>query len=70
MSVDGAGNIVALDDSTIGPSNLLRLNPWGTNASDANAVRNNTDIISINNSVLGMLAAGDVRKNYVMVGST
>jgi hypothetical protein len=30
----------------------------------------NTEIISINNSVINQLLAGDVRKNYIHTGST
>jgi hypothetical protein len=30
----------------------------------------NSSVISFNNSVIGMLADGDVRKNYLMIGTT
>lgn len=62
--------ITAMPGQTIGPANVLRLNPWGTNPTAAQAVNNDTDIISINNSVLTQLAAGDIRKNYIMTGTT
>jgi hypothetical protein len=56
---------------TIGPSDLVRVNPWGTGPSDPNLFAiNNTDIVSLNKNVLGLLAAGDVRKNYILVGTT
>jgi hypothetical protein len=68
---DVSGNtITALPTQTIGPSNIFRVNPWGTGATNAAFTSNNTDIISINRSVLGQLAAGDKRKNYIHTGTT
>jgi len=52
---------------TIGPSDIHRVNPWGVPRGNDS---NNTDIISINNSVLGKLHDGDVRKNYKLIGAT
>jgi hypothetical protein len=63
-------NLVAVSGQTIGPSNVLRVNPWGSNAASAASTSPNTDVVSINNSVMSQLAAGDVRKNYVMTGTT
>ena len=62
--------------ATISPSNTMRWKPFGAasdvapNPIDASIAASNTEIISINNSVDGMLAAGDVRGNYVMSGTT
>lgn len=69
MSLSGA-NIGASTLAPIGPSDLLRINPWGTAASSGQFTNNNTDLISINNSVINQLLAGDVRKNYIMTGTT
>ena len=69
MRQSGA-DIKAVPGQTIGPSDVLRINPWGTAAASGENVSNNTDIIAINNSVIGQLAAGDVRKNYIMTGAT
>ena len=69
MFLNGS-NVQALAGKTIGPSNILRLNAWGTNPASGQAANNNTDIISINNSVLSQLANGDIRKNYIMTGTT
>jgi hypothetical protein len=66
MYSDGK-NIYAMPNKTIGPSNVLRLKPWGL---DATLDRSNTDVISINNSVRSGLKDGDVRKNYIMIGAT
>lgn len=56
---------------TISPSDTLRENPWGTPGTGKGSNTGlNTDVISINNSVLSQLLAGDIRKNYFMVGST
>jgi hypothetical protein len=57
------------------PSDTLRMNPWGASSNQppnplASAAASNTDIISINQSVLTQLTVGDVRANYVMRGST
>jgi len=62
--------IVAVPGQTIGPTNVMRVNPWGTAASDAGFTTNNTDIISINRSVTTQLANTDIRKNYIQTGST
>lgn len=69
-------NIQSVSGHTISPSNIIRWKAWGgaANASpnplDANTAASNTEIISINNSVRGQLAAGDIRLNYFMTGST
>ena len=62
--------INAVSGQTIGPSNVLRVNPWGTGSTDTTFTANNTDIISINRSVTGMLSPGDIRKNYILTGTT
>jgi hypothetical protein len=64
-----AENIVAVSGQTIGATDVYRQNAWGTASTDANFTSNNTDIISINNSVLGKLMADDVRKKYVLIGA-
>jgi hypothetical protein len=72
MTVNGA-NINVLSSA---PSNTLRMKPWGAGSDKApnplvgSAAASNTDIISIDNSVIGQLAAGDLRANYVMRGAT
>ncbi len=82
MSFDSnTGNIIATAGNTIGPSNTLRSKPWGgaidqspnpiVAPSDAgDSATSNTEVISINNSVLGMMLPGDVRANYFMTGAT
>jgi hypothetical protein len=67
MNALTTNNIVAETGQTIGPSDTLRLNPWGS--TDSNASKN-TDVISINNSVLARLENGDVRMNYLFHGAT
>lgn len=69
-------NIVAVSSSTpVGPNNIIRRKAWGA-ASDVspnplkNSPASNSEIISVNNSVRGLLANGDVRRNYIMTGST
>lgn len=56
---------------TISPSDTLRENPFGTPGSGSSSnTALNTDVISVNNSVIGQLLSGDIRKNYYMIGST
>jgi hypothetical protein len=69
QEVNGA-TIKAVPGQKIGPSDLVRVNPWGTASSDPNFTANNTDIVSLNKNVIGLLGAGDVRKNYILTGTT
>jgi hypothetical protein len=64
MRLDTKGNIVATKGNTISASDTLLDNPWGQGTT-----ANNTEIISLNDGVLGLLPSGDVRKNYVLVGA-
>ncbi|HEV2690195.1 MAG TPA: hypothetical protein VGV35_16670 [Bryobacteraceae bacterium] len=52
---------------TISPSDTLRSDPWGIDGGNAFS---NTEVISMNSHVRGMMAAGDIRGNYVMSGAT
>lgn len=71
------GNIIQPSSSgpPIGPSNTMRVHAWGAatnaapNALVTSAAQSNSDVISINNSVLGQLVGNDIRKNYFFVGS-
>lgn len=64
--------IVAKGTDPIGPVDVYRVNPWGNvqNVADLKdaTLDNNTDLISINKSVLSKLAKGDIRGNYLQVG--
>jgi hypothetical protein len=69
-------NIAAASPPTpIGPDNIIRHKAWGA-ASDVqpNPLKttpaSNSEIVSVNNSVRNVLIAGDVRRNYIMTGST
>jgi hypothetical protein len=71
-----ASDIVATMGNVISSSNTLRSKAWGAAANvspnpiDGSAAASNTEIISINNSIRGMMPAGDVRSNYFMTGAT
>ncbi|MBV8978772.1 MAG: hypothetical protein JO261_15930 [Alphaproteobacteria bacterium] len=72
-----APNIVSPTGVTqpIGPSNTIRWHAWGAayNTSpnaDATSPQSNSLVISINNSVMGQIPNGDIRKNYLFTGST
>lgn len=68
-------NIVANSGNTIGASDTIRWKAFGA-ASNlnpnplVNTTASNTEVISINNSVLGKLLGGDIRGNYMMTGAT
>jgi hypothetical protein len=71
-----APNIESANGFTISASDTQRVYPFGVaptgvpNQNDATPAIANTEVISVNNSVLSQLASGDVRANYYFVGST
>lgn len=69
MSFTGppTNNIQSVGGFTISPSDTLRVDPFGLDGSNAGS---NTEVISTNNHVRGMLAGGDIRGNYIMTGAT
>ena len=67
--VDNTGNIVSSSNLPIGPTSVVRTNPWGNEGGDPLPARDNTDVISTNNNVINALDFGDVRANYVQVGA-
>jgi hypothetical protein len=69
MSFTGppTNNIQSSGSFTISPSDTLRQDPFGIDGTNAGS---NTEVISTNNHVRGMLAAGDVRGNYILTGAT
>jgi len=79
MKQKGDGTIVAhlnadktpVCDGGIVPSSTARAFPWGSPANGETdvIVQNNTLLLSVNNSVIDQLTDGDVRKNYVQIGS-
>jgi hypothetical protein len=62
--------INALDDKKIEPSDTCRVNAWGMWREDANNIERNTQAIAINSRVIGMLSTDDVRRNYLLIGTT
>ena len=68
MELEG-NKIVAQPGKTVAPSSTVRTHPWG-NVADTTSAINNTMIISLNDNIVGMLAEGDLRKNYFLVGAT
>jgi hypothetical protein len=68
LKANGA-DLTSISPFTISASDTLRVDAWGDPAGAASATKN-TEVISINNSVLGKLVNGDVRKNYMFTGST
>jgi mono/diheme cytochrome c family protein len=68
LQASGA-DLNSISPFTISASNTLRENAWG-DAPGTGSASKNTEVISLNNSVLGKLVNGDVRKNYMFIGST
>jgi hypothetical protein len=68
-------DIVAFSTLPVGPDNIIRSKAWGA-ASDVapnplkNSEASNSEVISVNNTVRAVLDAVDVRRNYIMTGST
>jgi hypothetical protein len=71
-----ATNIASIPPATISPSDTIRWKAWGAgsdvtpNPLVGSPAASNSEIISVNNSVLGQLVTGDVRRNYVFHGAT
>jgi len=59
--------IDALSGNTIGPTDVQREFPWGMAGNNSGS---NTEVIAADHAVQTNLAAGDVRANYIMTGST
>jgi len=70
MTVNGTtGAITATTGNTIQPNNVYRAMPWGNLPTPA-AANNNSQLISLNNDVRGMLSKlSDVRSHYFQVGA-
>ena len=52
---------------TIGPSDILRIMPWGLPGTNSGG---NAQVISINSKARSLLDANDVRRNYIQTGTT
>ncbi len=63
------GDICGYNSSAIGPNNILRKHAWGSMFGSTPAAELNTEIINVNHDVLASVPAGDVRRNYVLIGS-
>ncbi|MGG7517288.1 hypothetical protein ACQ3G6_05300 [Allorhizobium undicola] len=72
MKVEDDGTIIALTANGIRPNNTYRVNPWG-NLPDASSANNNTQLVTLNRNIDGMLATtaggADARSNYIQIGS-
>jgi hypothetical protein len=66
MEMDG-DDIVPVSSSGIGPTDVLRLRPWGL--AGTNAI-GNAEVIRLNWRVRSMLDPDDVRRNYIHHGTT
>jgi hypothetical protein len=65
---EAAGTIVGVPGgSPVLPTPVLRTSPWGMPGSNA---ASNTQLISLNSTVINQLLGADVRKNYFQLGTT
>jgi len=70
------GDLKATPNNTISASNTKMVNAFGVTYTGAPNPKNNTpeasnsQVISVNNSVLEKLIDGDMRKNYIFIGAT
>jgi hypothetical protein len=65
------GSIVAIPPGgTIGPGDTCREQAWGTPIGSGQEPGENTQIIALNNSIMTLLANDDMRKNYLLIGTT
>jgi hypothetical protein len=75
MKMDGS-NIQAEESFEVSASNSTLVNSWGAavgvtpNPLVTSDAESNSEVISLNSSVIGMLIDGDVRKNYMLIGCT
>jgi hypothetical protein len=73
---DTLNTIIAKEGNTVSASNTKMTKPWGVanegapNAENKTPAASNSEVISMNNSVLGQLVAGDLRTNYIFIGAT
>ena len=67
MHARNAPDIQAEAGKTIAPSDTRRDVPWGSSTNDP---AHNARVIEINRGTMGMLASDDVRRNYLLIGST
>jgi hypothetical protein len=77
MKVSKTGDTISAKGSfTISASSTQMKFPFGTaintlpNQEDTSAAASNSEVISINNSIMSMLTGKDVRKNYLFIGAT
>ena len=73
---DELNSIFANEGFTISASNTKMTKPWGVandgvpNPENSTPAASNSEVISMNNSILSQLADGDLRKNYIFIGAT
>ena len=65
-----ANTIQSENGFTISPSDTLRVEPFGIDGTTGNGIFENTEVISIDNHMLGLIPSGDIRANYIMTGAT
>ena len=71
MHARNAPIIKDFEGRKIGPSDTCRVNAWGVHPQDQlrEKAKKNTQVIAINSNVIGMLPTGDVRRNYLLIGT-
>ena len=69
QQVSGDTIVAVAPNTVIGPSNTIRWKAWGTQLG-GNDASLNSEVISGNNNVNKVLINGDLRKNYMHIGTT
>ncbi|WP_166926195.1 hypothetical protein [Flavobacterium poyangense] len=71
-----SGDTILIKDPSVNSPTARRIMAWGVasntvpNQEDKTPADSNSEIISINNAVRGMLVGNDIRKNYLLIGAT
>lgn len=74
--MQNAGDTINATGDSIKQGNVVQMLPWGsamdslTNQEDGSSAASNSEIISINNAIRGMLVGNDIRKRYLLIGAT
>ncbi|MDG1470410.1 MAG: hypothetical protein P8Q26_02430 [Ascidiaceihabitans sp.] len=68
-SVNAAGDIQAAEGKTVSAQDIVLFNPWGLAPMTANDLANNTDLVSLNASLIALLGADEnACDKYFQVG--
>jgi hypothetical protein len=68
-SVNSDGNIEAAAGKTVSAQDIVLFNPWGLTAKSDTDIQNNTDLVSLNSSLIALLGNDtNARDKYFQIG--